>query len=454
MKVHFIAIGGSVMNNLAIALTLQGYQVTGSDDEVFEPAKSNLAKYGLLPSAFGWNPSLITQDLDAVVLGMHAKADNPELLKAQKLGLKIFSFPEFLYEQAKNKTRIVIAGSHGKTSITAMVMHILKKNNKDFDYMVGSAVKGFDITVRLSDDAPIMIFEGDEYPDSAINKTPKFHIYQPDIALISGIAWDHINVFPTFESYVVEFRKFVELISPGGTLIFNSEDETVKHIAESMNPGIKKIPYSTPAFEINEGQTLLIHSGKKIPLKIFGKHNLQNMMGAVEICKCFEVEEEASLKAMKDFTGAARRLELMQQNETSCVFRDFAHAPSKLKATITAVKEQFSGRKLVACFELHTYSSLSQDFLAEYRGTMDVADVKIVFCDRHTFELKRMQPLDTFFIKQSFGDETIHVFTEKDSLKKFLEAHAWNNNNLLLMSSGNFGGMDLSEIATFVTAKH
>src|SRR6185295_13972529 len=281
MKIHFIAIGGSVMHNLAIALTLKGYTVTGSDDEVFEPAKSNLAKYNLLPETFGWNPLRITKEIDAVVLGMHAKADNPELLKAQKLGLKIFSFPEFLYEQSKNKTRIVIAGSHGKTSITAMVMHILNKNNRDFDYMVGSAVKGFEITVRLSNDSPAMIFEGDEYPDSAINETPKFHIYQPDIALISGIAWDHINVFPTFEIYADQFRKFVELISPNGTLIFNSEDETVMQIAESMNPGIKKIPYSTPAFEIAEGQTFLIHRGENIPLKIFGRHNLQNMMGAI-----------------------------------------------------------------------------------------------------------------------------------------------------------------------------
>lgn len=452
MKIHFIAIGGSVMNNLAIALTLQGYQVTGSDDEVFEPAKSNLTKYGLLPSTFGWNPSLITNDLDAVVLGMHAKADNPELLKARKLGLKIFSFPEFLFDHAKNKTRVVIAGSHGKTSITAMVMHIMKKNNRDFDYMVGSAVKGFDITVRLSNDAPMMIFEGDEYPDSAINETPKFHIYQPDIALVSGIAWDHINVFPTFESYVTQFRKFVELISPDGALIFNSEDELVRHIAESMNPAIKKIPYSTPAFEITEGQTFLIRRGEKIPLKIFGRHNLQNMMGAVEICKCFQVDEESSLEAMKDFTGAARRLELILQTEGCSVFRDFAHAPSKLKATITAVKEQFPRRKLVACFELHTYSSLNQDFLNEYSGTMEEADIKIVFCDTHTFELKRMKPLDAFFIKKSFGNETIHVFTEKDSLKKFLDSHSWNKSNLLLMSSGNFGGLELNEIATFATA--
>ncbi|HYV92609.1 MAG TPA: Mur ligase family protein [Chitinophagales bacterium] len=452
MRVHFIAIGGSVMHNLAIALALKGYDVSGSDDEIFEPAKSNLSRYNLLPETLGWNPSIITSDIDAVLLGMHAKADNPELLRAQKLGLKIFSFPEFLHEQSKNKTRVVIGGSHGKTSITAMVMHILKKNDRDFDYMVGSAVKGFDITVRLSDSAPVIILEGDEYPDSAINQTPKFLIYQPNIALISGIAWDHINMFPTFESYIEQFRKFVELIPFDGTLIFNSEDETVKRIAETANTAIKKIGYATPSFEIANGKTFFIHHEQKIPLEIFGRHNLQNMMGAVEVCKCLGVEEENCLAAMEDFSGAAKRLELVIQNETCSVFRDFAHAPSKLKATIAAVKEQFPRRKLVACFELHTFSSLNQDFLTEYFGSLQEADIKIIFCNAHTFELKRMQPLDPSVIKKSFGDQAIHVFTGKEGLRNFLAAQSWNEKNLLMMSSGNFGEMDLNEIATFVTS--
>lgn len=453
MRVHFIAIGGSVMHNLAIALALKGYTVSGSDDEIFEPAKSNLTKYNLLPKTLGWNESVITKEIDAVVLGMHAKADNPELGMAQKMGLKIFSFPEFIYEQSKHKTRLVIGGSHGKTSITAMVMHILKQNNRDFDYMVGSAVKGFDITVRLSESAPVIILEGDEYPDSAIHQIPKFHIYKPTIALISGIAWDHINVFPTFESYIDQFRKFVELVPFDGTLIYNSEDDAVDQIAATTNAAIKKIPYSSPVFEIMDGKTFIIHHEKKLPLKIFGRHNLQNMMGAIEVCKCLGVEEENCLEAIKDFSGASKRLEVLKENKTSIVYRDFAHAPSKLRATIAAVKEQYPQRKLVAAFELHTFSSLSRDFLTEYFGSMQQADTKIVFCNAHTFELKRMEPLETSLIKKSFGDVSIHVFTEKEKLRHFLMAQSWREKNLLLMSSGNFGEMDLNEIATFVTSQ-
>lgn len=450
MKVHFIAIGGSVMHNLAIALKLKGYEVTGSDDEVFEPARSNLDKYGLLPPAIGWDASRIATNLDAVLLGMHARPDNPELLKAKELGLRIYSFPEFLYEQSKHKTRVVIGGSHGKTTITAMVLHMLKKNSCDFDYMVGASLQGFDISVRLSESAPVMIFEGDEYPDSAINKTPKFHLYQPDIALLSGIAWDHINVFPTVENYVAQFRSFVELIPNDGVLIFNSEDENVLEVTESANPEIQKIPYSTPAFEIANGMTYLIHNDEKIPLQIFGRHNLQNMMGAIEVCKVIGISEADCLDAIQDFTGAARRLELLSKSDTAAVFKDFAHSPSKLKATIGAVKEQYPDRKLAACMELHTYSSLNKEFITEYHNSMQQADVKVVFYNAHTFQVKRMELLDPQWIKTSFGDDSLYIYTDKNSLQEFLHMMPWKNTNLLMMSSGNFGGLDLKELSTFV----
>lgn len=439
------------MHNLAIALKLKGYDVSGSDDEIFEPAKSNLAKYRLLPSSYGWDASRVTSDINAVVLGMHAKSDNPELLKAQDLNLKIYSFPEFLYQQSRNKTRVVIAGSHGKTTITAMLMHIMNKAQRKFDYLVGSSVKGFDINVRLSEDAPVILIEGDEYPDSAINQVPKFHIYQPNIALISGIAWDHINVFPTIEVYIDQFRKFVELIPFDGALVFNSEDEVLKVIAKNVNPGVRKIPYSIPKFEIIDGTTNIILPGKKIPLKIFGKHNLQNLMGAIEVAKLLGLEEQFCFGAMTDFMGAARRLEVVKSQDQTTVFRDFAHAPSKLKATITAVKEQYPKRKLVACFELHTYSSLDKDFLIEYYHSMQLADVKIVFYNAHTFELKRKELIEPEFIHEAFGDRRIHVYTDAESLKNFLEKQSWGRTNLLMMSSGNFGNIDMGALATFVT---
>ncbi|HUM47562.1 MAG TPA: Mur ligase family protein [Chitinophagales bacterium] len=451
MNVHFIAIGGSVMHNLAIALSLKGYTVTGSDDEIFEPARSSLEQYGLLPDSLGWNTAKISTQLDAIVLGMHAKPDNPELLKAKALGIKIYSFPEFLYEQSKHKTRVVIAGSHGKTTITAMILHILKKNDVDFDYMVGAKLQGFDIMVRLSDSAPVMIFEGDEYPDSTINKVPKFHLYHPDIALVSGIAWDHINVFPTFENYVQQFRIFVEMIPESGRLIFNSEDEEVMKIAETVSPNLQKIPYSTPDFYIEAGTTFLKRQDENISLKIFGRHNLQNMMGAIEVCKSLGINEADCLEAIRDFTGAARRLELLDATSCAAVFKDFAHSPSKLKATIAAVNEQFPERKLVACMELHTYSSLNKEFLNEYRNGLKDAAVKIIFYDAHTFEIKRMEPLTPELIHRSFGDDSIIVFTGKDALEKFLKSQPWKNANLLLMSSGNFGGLDLKELSTFVT---
>lgn len=450
MNVHFIAIGGSVMHNLAIALSLKGYTVTGSDDEIFEPALGSLKKYGLLPGEMGWHPEKITTALDAIVLGMHAKPDNPELLKAQQAGIKIYSFPEFLFEQSKNKKRVVIGGSHGKTTITAMILHILKKRGIDFDYMVGARIPGFEIMVRLSESASLMIFEGDEYPDSAINKTPKFHLYQPHMALLSGIAWDHINVFPTYAHYVEQFKKFVEIIPNNGLLIYNAEDPEVNGIARSVNLNLPKIPYATPTYHIESGMTYLSVAGKEIPLKIFGRHNLQNLAGALEVCKALGVNESDCLEAISDFAGAARRLELIGQSETSAVYKDFAHSPSKLKATIAAAKEQYPQRRLVACMELHTYSSLNKNFISEYSNTLKDADVKIVYNDAHTFKIKKLEPLSPSFVLEAFGDASILLFTDSSALHDFLKQQDWKNTNLLLMSSGNFGGLDLKELTTFV----
>jgi UDP-N-acetylmuramate: L-alanyl-gamma-D-glutamyl-meso-diaminopimelate ligase len=452
MRIHFIAIGGSVMHNLAIALKLKGYNITGSDDAIFEPASSNLAKHGLLPTT-GWDESKVDPKLDAVVLGMHAKPDNPELAKAKALSLKIYSFPEFIYEQSKNKKRIVIGGSHGKTTITAMILHILSDNHFNFDYMVGAALPGFELTVRLSDLAPVIILEGDEYPDSAINKIPKFHIYKPDIALLSGIAWDHINVFETFEKYVSQFDAFVQMIPDGGSIIYNSEDQQVRMVVEKAGTEVKKIPYSTPPFEIINGVTYLMWKDETIPLRVFGRHNLQNMMGAISVCMELGIKEEDCVQSIKTFSGAARRLELVAKNQKTVFYRDFAHSPSKLKATIAAVREQYPEWGLAACMELHTYSSLDKAFLHEYRNSMTDATIRIVFFDEHSFTLKKMDPLEPAFIRDAFGDPGIIVFTHAEDLKKFLHRISWENMALLMMSSGNFGGLDLKELSTFVVSQ-
>ncbi len=450
MRVHFIAIGGSVMHNLALALHKKGYTVSGSDDEIFEPAYSRLKSAGLLPEHIGWDESRITEDMDALVLGMHAKPDNPELLKAKSLGLKIYSFPEYIYEQSKDKKRIVIGGSHGKTSITAMILHVLRYCNRDFDYMVGAQLEGFDLMVHLSESAPVIILEGDEYPDSAINKIPKFHLYKPDVALISGIAWDHINVFPTFDIYKEQFRKFAELIPNNGALVYNAEDENVNAIGKEFKNRTRCIPYHTPSYSVREGICYLSVNGKDIPLQIFGKHNLQNLAGAKLICNEAGVTDKEFYEAIPSFKGAAKRLELLGKNSSVAVFKDFAHSPSKLKATIAAVIEQFPNRKLVAVMELHTYSSLNKNFLEEYHGCMSAADVKVVYFSTHALELKRLEKLNVDDVKKYFGDTGINVFGHKEALNNFLHDQEWRNANLLLMSSGNFDGMDLNSLVTFV----
>jgi UDP-N-acetylmuramate: L-alanyl-gamma-D-glutamyl-meso-diaminopimelate ligase len=447
MKVHFIAIGGSAMHNLAIALHKKGYQVSGSDDEIFEPSKGRLAKYGLLPDKEGWDEENIHAGLDAVILGMHAKADNPELLKAKKLGIKIFSYPEFLYEQAKDKKRVVIGGSHGKTTITAMILHVLRENNVDCDYMVGAQLEGFDVMVKLSEEAPVMIFEGDEYLTSPIDRRPKFHLYMPDIALLSGIAWDHINVFPTFDNYVEQFTSFIKLIIPGGKLIYCREDEELQKICPSTRSDIDLLPYSVADHFVRDGKTFIRHKNEIIPLELFGRHNLLNMNGARIVCNQLGIDDNHFYKAISSFKGASKRLELVRKNDQTSVFKDFAHSPSKLEATIKAVKEQFPERKLVACMELHTYSSLSKEFLDHYKGTMDNADIAIVYYNPHSIQLKKLSPITSDQVKAGFSNNNLEIFSDSKLLLERLENENWNGTNLLMMSSGDFDGTDFTMLA-------
>ena len=447
MRVHFVAIGGSAMHNLAIALKINGHEVSGSDDEIFEPSRGRLKKYGLLPAKDGWHPEQISRDLDAVILGMHARPDNPELLQAQKLGLKIYSYPEFLYEHAKNKKRVVIGGSHGKTTITAMIMHVLKYMEKDFDYLVGSKLRDFEVMVRLSNTAPVMIFEGDEYLSSPIDRRPKFHWYHPHLALLSGIAWDHINVFPTYENYLKQFSVFIDLIEKGGTLVYNAEDEDLHYLVQESNREIKKIPYQTPDFKIEEGTTYIRHDGTKIPLKVFGRHNLLNLKGAWLVCRQLGISDTQFFEAISGFRGAAKRLELILQKGRGRLYSDFAHAPSKLKATLDAVKSQFPGQRVVACFELHTFSSLNGNFLEQYAGTMNKADRAIVYFSPHALQMKRLPVLDKQRVKEAFDREDLLVFDNAEEMKDWLIKNSSPEDVFLMMSSGNFNGMDMRKLA-------
>ena len=447
MKVHFISIGGSAMHNLAIALHLKGYQVTGSDDEIFDPAKSRLEKYDLLPKSIGWHPEKIDQTLDAVILGMHARIDNPELLKAKELGIKIYSYPEYLYEQSKNKKRVVIGGSHGKTTITAMILHVLNHLGIDTDYMVGAQLEGFDVMVKLSENAPYIIIEGDEYLTSPIDLRPKFHVYKPNIALISGIAWDHINVFPTFENYVEQFQIFADLIERNGTLVYCEEDIEVAKVAKKIRKDIQGIAYKTPEYLIEDGKTCLLKSSKKIPLRIFGQHNLVNLEGAKNVCLQLGISEDNFYDAIQSFGGASKRLELIKQNADTSIYKDFAHSPSKLKATIHAVKEQFPNRKLIACVELHTFSSLTKEFLKQYKNTMEEADIAIVYFNPHTIEHKKLSPISEIDIKETFGREDLFVFTDSKKIEIFLKNQEWKEKTLLMMSSGNFDGINFSSLS-------
>lgn len=445
-KVHFIAIGGSAMHNLAIALHEKGYKVSGSDDAIFEPSASRLKQRGLLPEETGWFPEKITEDLDAVILGMHAHTDNPEMLRAQELGLKIYSYPEYLYEQSNDKTRVVIAGSHGKTSITSMILHVLHYHGKEVDYMVGAQLEGFDVMVKLTEENDFMVMEGDEYLSSALDRRPKILLYQPNIALISGIAWDHVNVFPTFENYVHQFELFVDSITPGGALIYNSEDETLVKVVEENQKALKKFPYSTPDFSIDNGVTYLSTEEGPVPLEIFGQHNLNNLEGARLICNQLGVMDDDFYEAIQTFKGASKRLELINRTPGFVAYKDFAHAPSKVISTTNAVKEQFPDKQLIACLELHTYSSLNPKFLSEYKGALDKADEKIVYYNPEALKIKRMDYISPSDIQEAFGDSNIKVFTSSEELKSFLDQTDKSGKVFLMMSSANFGGIDLKEV--------
>lgn len=448
MNVHFISIGGSAMHNLALALNEKKYRVTGSDDEIFEPSKTRLFNAGILPAEMGWFPEKINSTIDAVILGMHARADNPELLRAKELNIPIYSYPEYLYEQSKNKTRLVIGGSHGKTSITAMILHVLQLANMPIDYMVGAQLSGFSTMVKLSEEAEVMVLEGDEYLSSPIDRRPKFHLYRGNIAILSGIAWDHINVFPTFENYIEQFKIFIDTLEPNATLIYCELDEELKKLVENhTRKDIVKIPYAAHKHHRDDGISILEIEGAEVPLMIFGNHNMQNLQAAYLACKSLGISDDIFYTHIQSFKGAAKRLELIANKGKSRIFKDFAHSPSKLKATINAVKEQFGKQKLVACMELHTFSSLNKEFLQEYKNSMDAADVAIVYYNPHTIEHKRLENITTEEVKAAFANDNLLIFNDSEALRGHLSNQNWVETNLLLMSSGNYDGIDVDIFA-------
>jgi UDP-N-acetylmuramate: L-alanyl-gamma-D-glutamyl-meso-diaminopimelate ligase len=445
MRIHFIAIGGSAMHNLAIALKQNGHIVSGSDDEIFEPSRSRLSNHGLLPSKAGWQPEIINDSLDVIILGMHARPDNPELMRAQQLQLKVYSYPEYLYEQCKNKKRVVIGGSHGKTTVTAMIMHALQYNKVDFDYMVGAQLEGFDTMVRLSPDASLAIFEGDEYLSSPIDLRPKFLWYKPQLALITGIAWDHINVFPTIESYNLQFKLFVESVQPGGYVTWFGDDEVLKSIMGNAK-NIRSDCYFSVDNKIENGRSVVLYNGEKYLVPVFGAHNFQNMAGAMNICRELGLSAETFLASMASFKGASRRLQLLVEKPEGAVFYDFAHAPSKVKATVKAVKERFPARKLKAILELHTFSSLNAAFLPQYLNSMALADEAYVFFNREVLAHKKLPAITSAQVAVEFNIPETHVITTTDEVSELIRATSLENNNLLVMTSGNFGGVNLQKL--------
>ena len=451
MKIHFISIGGSVMHQLAIALKRKGYQITGSDDEIFEPAKTNLDREGLLPAEIGWNEENINPSLDAVILGMHAKADNPELLKAKEAHLPVYSFPEYIFQESRNKKRVVVGGSHGKTTTTSMIMHVLRETGKDFDYLVGARLEGFDQSVKITD-APLIVCEGDEYPASIVEKRPKFHFLFPHIAIITGIAWDHINVFPTFDNYLEQFRIFIEKIEAGGQLIYNDTDPILKELVKKHERAdIAYRPYQVPAHAIEFGVTSVNIEGSEVDLKVFGNHNLLNLQAAWLVCKELGITAPDFTKAISSFTGAAKRLEILAKNEDTIFYKDFAHAPSKVKATIEALKHQFPQKTVIAVLELHTYSSLNEAFMKEYKGVMAEADWGAVFYSQHALELKRMPQLSKEAVAKGFDKKGLAVLTDRQELEDWLYANNYLNAVVVFMSSGNYDGLDIENFAQLIT---
>ena len=445
-NIHFIAIGGSVMHNLAICLKLLDNQVTGSDDMFFDPSKSNLKKHGLLPEQEGWHLERVHSGLDFVILGMHAKKDNPELLKAKDLGLKICSFPEFIHEVSKEKIRVVVAGSHGKTSITSMILHVLNKAGKSFDYLVGAQLDGFETMVKISD-APIMVIEGDEYTTSPLDLTPKFLHYKHHFACITGIAWDHFNVFPTLDIYEEQFLKFIKQTPEDGKIFYAEVDEALCKIIERATPNAEQLtPYGPLNSTIRNNQTIVLWEDREIPLQIFGDHNLQNLNAARLLLNQVDISDEEFFEHIQSFTGASKRLELIGQNSSSTIYKDFAHAPSKLKATSEAVTKQFKDRKLLAVLELHTFSSLNKQFIHQYHGCYDLPDQAIIFINPEAVKAKKLEMMTELELQEAFNRKDLKLFTDARELEAFLLGQQWINQNLLLMSSGNFGGLNIDKI--------
>jgi len=446
-RIHFIAVGGSVMHNLAIALKQAGHEVSGSDDDIYEPSRSALEKHGLLPSKMGWSPDKISKEIDTVLLGMHAKSDNPELLRAQELGIPIFSFPDYIFEHSKDKQRIVIAGSHGKTTITAIIIHVLKHFNREFDYVIGARVRGIENTVQLSD-APIIIIEGDEYLASALDPTPKFLRYQHHIGLISGVAWDHANVFHTEEEYVKQFDRFADQTPKGGILLYCEHDTIAMIIGKKERGDLLEIPYKSHSHTSDNNNQFFLTNGKeRYPIKIFGSHNFQNLSAAKELLRKIGISAEQFFEAIPTFAGAAGRLEKIKEDAHTSVYKDFAHAPSKVKATVKALKEVYPSRDLIACFELHTYSSLNKKFIPQYKDSLKAAQIPVVYFNPEKMRDRNMEMLSAADIKQAFNNQEVLVFDDVTKLKEFLLQQSWKNKNLLMMSSGNFGGIDIHALA-------
>ncbi|HFC00255.1 MAG TPA: peptidoglycan synthetase [Phaeodactylibacter sp.] len=435
------------MHNLAIALKYNHHTVTGSDDEIYNPSKERLKKHGLLPLEMGWFPHKITENIDIIILGMHARKNNPELKKAKKLGLKIYSYPEFIYEHSKNKQRIIIAGSHGKTTTTSIILHVLKSNKMDFDYLVGAQIEGFDSMVRLSN-APLMVVEGDEYLSSPIDRRPKILHYHPHISILTGIAWDHINVFPTFENYKEQFLKYLKTFEKNSTLFFYQNDPHILDILKKIKkPSFEAVGYEALPSEVSNGKTYVFNEkNKTFPIQVFGKHNLENLNAAYLVCKKIGLSDDQFFKAIKNFKGAAKRLQLLRKTKTCLAFLDFAHAPSKVEATIKALQAQYPKRKLIACLELHTFSSLNKKFLTQYAQTMNAADKAIVYFSEHTLEMKKLPPIAKEEVKAAFDHKNIQVVTNNSQIISSLKRFKWENKNLLMMTSGTFGGMDLKKV--------
>ena len=442
-KVHFIAIGGSVMHNLAITLKQLSYEVSGSDDKIYDPSRSRLEKYNLLPENLGWFPELIDKEIDFIVLGMHAKKDNPELLKALDLDCKIYSYPELIFEFSKSKTRITIGGSHGKTTVSSMILHVLNFYNIKVDYLLGAQIEGFENMVHITNDNEFILIEGDEYLSSPIDNSPKFHKYNSNIAVITGIAWDHINVFPSFKNYISQFEKFIETITDGGVLVFNELDKLVLDLVNKSEKTIRKIGYGKPDFEIVDGVTYVKTSEGDVPLKVFGDHNLSNLSAAKQICALMGVFDDEFFAAIASFKGASKRLETIYRDNNKIIIKDFAHSPSKLKATIDAVKNQFSNKNIIALYELHTYSSFNQKFIKEYFNSMSSADMKLIYYDDEVLKKRGEFEINEKIIKDSFGSDDLIVISKKSVLEESILKINLHNSVLLMMSSGNFSSVDM-----------